>query len=74
MFDRTFSQNPFLEFESPSRSNEGLRSAILNCICPKCGAGLSLAADQLRCQEVVRIVGGCGLALADPTVHNPRSG
>jgi hypothetical protein len=48
MYDRTFSQNPF---ESPSPSDEGLRSAILNCICPKCSGGLSLAAEQLRCQS-----------------------
>jgi hypothetical protein len=49
-----FSQNPFLRMESPSRSNEHLKSAILNCICPECGGGLSLASDQLRCQ------GRCG--------------
>jgi hypothetical protein len=49
-----FSENPLLKKESPSGSNERLRSAILNCICLKCGGGLSLAADQLRCQ------GRCG--------------
>lgn len=49
-----FSPNPFSRMESPSRSNERLRSAILNCICPECGGGLSLAADLLRCQ------GRCG--------------
>ena len=54
MYDRTFSQNPFLRMESPSRSNERLRSAILNCICPECGGGLSLTGDRLRCQ------GRCG--------------
>jgi hypothetical protein len=49
-----FTPNPFLRIESPRPSNERLRSAILNCICPECGGGLSLAADQLRCQ------GWCG--------------
>jgi hypothetical protein len=48
------SQNPLLTMESLSRSNERLRSAILNCICPECGGSLSLAPDQLRCQ------GRCG--------------
>ena len=49
-----FSQNPSLRMERASRSNEHLRSAILNCLCPECGGGLSIAADQLRCQ------GRCG--------------
>jgi hypothetical protein len=48
------SQNPFLRMERPSRSTERLRSAIVNCICPECGGGLSLGADQLRCR------GRCG--------------
>src|SRR5947207_9961448 len=52
--DRMFSKNSLLRMESPIRSNERLKSAILNCICLKCGGGLSLAADQLRCQ------GRCG--------------
>lgn len=29
--------NPFLRIESPYPSNERLRSAFLNCICPECG-------------------------------------
>jgi len=49
------SQNPILMMERrPARSNERLRSAILNGICPECGGGLSLAADKLRCR------GRCG--------------
>jgi hypothetical protein len=51
---RVFSQNPFLTIESQRRSNEGLKSAILNWICPECGGGLSLAAEQLQCR------GRCG--------------
>ena len=44
-----FSQNPFLRMETPCRSNEGMISAILNCICPDCGWVLSLATKQFRC-------------------------
>lgn len=54
MYDRAISQNPFLRIESPSSSSERLRSAILNCICPECGGGLSLVSNQLRCR------GRCG--------------
>lgn len=53
--DRMFLQNSLLTIESPSRSNERLRSAILNCICPECGGGLSMAAEPLRCR------GRCGM-------------
>src|SRR3954447_14819171 len=45
--ERMLSQNPFLKFST--RSNEHLKSAILNCICPECGGALSLAANQFRC-------------------------
>ena len=49
-----FSISPFLRMESPSRSNESINSAIVNCICPECGGRLSLATKQFRCQ------GRCG--------------
>ena len=45
---------PFLRIGGSDGSNNGLKSAILNCICPQCGAALSVAANQFRCQ------GRCG--------------
>lgn len=50
-----FSQNPFVRMQSPSRWSEGVRSAILNCICPECGGALLLASKQFRCR------GKCGI-------------
>ena len=47
-------ENPFLRIESPSGSNESLRSAIVNSICPACGGALSLSSQQFQCQ------GRCG--------------
>ena len=55
-FGLVSNRDPVAVFSSghARRSNERMRSAILNCICPECGGGLSLAADQLRCK------GWCG--------------
>ena len=47
--------NPFLRIESPDVSSERLTSAIASCICPECGAALSLSLSQFRCQ------GRCGI-------------
>jgi hypothetical protein len=49
-----FVENPFLSMENPGRSNESVRSSIVNGICPECGGALSLATEQFRCQ------GRCG--------------
>jgi hypothetical protein len=40
--------------ESSNRSNENVRSAIVNCISPECGGVIELRSNQFRC------VGRCG--------------
>ena len=49
-----FPHNPLLRIGGSDGSNNGLKSAIVNCICPECGAALSVAANQYRCK------GRCG--------------
>jgi hypothetical protein len=38
------------------QSNENIRSAIVNCLCPECGGAIELHSNQLRC------LGRCGKA------------
>jgi hypothetical protein len=38
----------------PGRSHESVRSSIVNCICPECGAALGLGSLSFSCQ------GRCG--------------
>jgi hypothetical protein len=35
-------------------SNENLRSAIANCVCPECGGAIEIKTSQFRC------IGLCG--------------
>ena len=43
-----------MRFEMAIRSNESVRSAIVNCVCPECGGALGLQRNQFRC------LGMCG--------------
>ena len=36
------------------QSNENVRSAIVNCLCPECGGAIELRSNQLSC------LGRCG--------------
>ena len=44
----------FTRLPIPGRSNESVRSSIVNCICPECGAALGLGKLNFSCQ------GKCG--------------
>ena len=37
-----------------NESNENVRSAIVNCLCPECGGAIELHSNQFRC------LGRCG--------------
>ena len=63
-----FLHNPFLRMETPSGSNESVRSSIANCICPECGGALSLATKQFRCQ------GRCGTEWRPVWIHMQQAG
>jgi hypothetical protein len=44
----------FTRLQLRQRSEDSLRSAITNCICPECGGALRIRKNQYRCQ------GRCG--------------
>ena len=59
---------PFLKIKGPDSSGDDIKSAIVNCICPECGAALSLNAQQFRCQ------GRCGRDWRPTWIRMQQSG
>lgn len=59
---------PFLKITGPGSSGDDIKSAIVNGICPECGAALSLNAQQFRCQ------GRCGRDWRPTWIRMQQSG